>query len=75
MFDNNPLLDIGVSSKSFRGKIWGNSAAELFMFLSKHVNQVMLTEEFFPERVTDKVESIGADIGEDLVGEVGGVDV
>lgn len=75
MFDNNPLLDVCVSSKSFRGKIWGNSAAEVFMFLAKHVNQVMLAEELFPKRVTDKVESVRTDIGKDLVGEVSGVDI
>lgn len=70
MFDNNPLLDIGVSSKSFRGKIWGNSSTEVFMLLPKHVYQVMLAEKLFPKRVTDKMESVGPDIGKDLVGEV-----
>lgn len=35
----------------------------------------MFAEEFFPKRVADEVEGVGADVGEDFMGELGGVNI
>nr|GMD87918.1 hypothetical protein TorRG33x02_331200 [Ipomoea batatas] len=75
VFDNNPLLNFRVSGERFGGEIGGDSAAEVLMLLPEHIYEIMLAEELFSEGVADEVEGVGADIGEDLVGEVGGMDV
>ena len=40
------------------------------MILARHVNEVMIIEEFFSKRAAHQMESIGLYIGEDLVGKV-----
>ncbi len=40
------------------------------MILAHHVNEVMITEEFFSKRVAHQMESIGSYIGEDVVGKL-----
>lgn len=68
------LLNLGVSRQSFGCKIGRNTAAQILVFLTHHVNEVVLAEKFFSERVADEVEGVGADVGEDFVRKVGGAD-
>lgn len=44
------------------------------MGLAGHVNEVVVAEELFSERVADDGEGVGSYIGEDLVGESGVAD-
>lgn len=45
------------------------------MLLAEHVDEVVVTEEFFTEGVAHKVEGVGPYVVEDFEGEVGVVDV
>lgn len=75
VFENNPLLSVGVKLQGFGGEIGGDLTAEILVILTEHVDEVMLAEELLAEGVADEVKGVGANVGEDFIREIGAVNV
>ncbi|KAF8714314.1 hypothetical protein HU200_027778 [Digitaria exilis] len=68
--EDDALLEGGVGGEGTRGEVGGDAAAEVLVVLAEHVDEVVVAEELLAERVADEVERVGADVGEDAVGEL-----
>lgn len=69
--EDYPLLDGAISGESSWGEIRSHVAAEALVFLPKHVDEVVISEQLPAERMANEHESVWSDVGEDFMGKFG----
>ena len=72
--DDDGLLEANVGGERLWGEIRGNTPAQVLVLLPEHVDQVVLAEELAAEGMANDLEGIRADVGEDAVRDVGGLE-